>query len=130
MTQYVCTFVEKRVEKDDYEKGCDGSARTVMQDRVNLRSDTLGGLIDVIRDYYGLALDDLFIPGEDDEPVTRFGFNRLEDADGNPPTKSEEAHWRKGKYTLYLADYDFIVERRETSPIDPAEFAALGITTH
>jgi hypothetical protein len=129
---YACTFVEKCVEVDSFAEGCQPDSRQcLMADSVNVVSDTLTGLVEKIGDTDGLDMDDLFIPGAgDEEHVTGVGYNRMEDADGNEPSKAQIRQWKRGRATLYLADYYFAIERRTVTPIAFAEFAASQIKTH
>lgn len=130
--RYCCDYAERRVEVDDYDEGCqlDEDTRDMgwFVD-TDLSSDTLAGLIQEIRNQYGLEMDDLFIP-DDDDTTTIIGFDRLENADGEVPTKHERTQWKKGRLKLYRADYSFSVCKRKVSPIPVSEFDKAGITHH
>jgi hypothetical protein len=126
---YACTYVEKRVEVDVYETGCQGESRLILSQKEDIQSGSLEDLIERLRLVYGLAMDDLFVPDENGK-IFRIGFNRLEEEDGNEPTESELELWKRGKEWLYLADYDFLVEKRVVSPINVEEFVAAGIKIH
>lgn len=129
-TVYACTFVEKTAEEDDFERGCIGKRSCIIADDVNIESDTLKGLIAACGERYGLDIDDVFLPDDDNGIVNGFGFNRLEDGDSNEPTERQKALWKERKLTLYLADYYFAVEARCVLPLTVAEFKASGIASH
>lgn len=129
-TVYACTSIKKRVEDDSYEHGADpDSQRCVMFENVNMAASSLSVLIKVIGERLGLEIDDVWFPGVGDDD-TRISFNRLENDDGDEPTEGEMEDFRAGKRKLYLADYDFLIEKRETSPVTLEEFQAAGIKTH
>ena len=130
-TVYACNWVEKTAEVDNYEKGCDPDTHVcVMSEGADITADSLKGLVEAIGKSYYLDIDDVFIPGDEDEPVTRIGFNRTETVDGDEPTKHELSAWKKGKLTLYLADYHFGIEKRTIESVSQAEFVQAGIKTH
>jgi len=120
-TVYACVHAMKMATVDHFETGCEAAGRYVMSDTVNITAETLPELVKKIGDRYGLEVDYAFLnPG-------RFSFNRLEDAEGYPPSDSERKRWERGKLTLYLADYDFSIEKRTVCDVPPAEFDTLGI---
>jgi hypothetical protein len=128
---YACTYVEKTAEEDSYENGTvDGTFVCTMSQTDNIVAPTLVKLIYRIGNAFGLDTDDVFIPGEDDEPVTHIGFNRLEDVDGNEPTESQMEGFKRGEVKLYLADYTFAIEKRIEDQITRDEFTRAGIKTH
>ncbi len=131
-TIYACTHVEKCAEKDDYENGCDPSTQVcVMHERCNVQADTLPGLLKVLGKQLYLDIDDVFVPDDDDNgDITRIGFNRLENEDGDEPTADQERRWKQGEITLYLADHYFLIEKRYVSPIRLEEFPSNGIRFH
>jgi hypothetical protein len=125
-TLYACTHVAKDVEIDNFERGCDPATRAcIMAERMNVTSGTLPGLLEAIAERLGLDLDDVWVP---EETLTYIGYNRLENGDGDEPTKEAQRRWKKGKETLYLADYYFAIERRTVEPVSREEFA--GIKHH
>jgi hypothetical protein len=102
-----------------------------LAESTDIVADSLAELIETCASRYGLDIDDVFLPNEDGV-VTRFGFNRYEDADGNEievDTPEWEA-FKAGESKAWLADYDFCIEKRETLPITVAEFEAAGIKFH
>jgi hypothetical protein len=128
---YACTYVEKTAEEDNYEEGLiQGTHVCTMSESCNIVAPDLGKLIYRIGNYYCLDIDDVFIPGEEDEPVTHIGFNRLEDVDGNEPTESQMEEFKRGEVKLYLADYTFAIEKRIEDQITRDEFTRAGIKTH
>lgn len=126
-TVYACTFIEKEVEVDDFEKGCIGGRTCVMNQRVNIVAPTLSLLIESIGNYMSLNIDDVWLP---EQESTHIGFNRLEDADGNPASQRLEAAWKHGEAKLYLADYHFAIERRVVSVISRQDFDVAEIKVH
>ena len=64
-----------------------------------------------IGEVWALDIQDLFIP-DDDGTVNRIGFNQLENGHGETPTKQQEERWKEGRVVLYLANYDFLIEKR------------------
>lgn len=121
---YACTHVSIMSQVDDYEKGCNPNTLIcVMAEKANIESDTLAGLVEKIGNEYGLEINDLWIPDDDgNKLIDRIGFSRMEDADGCDVSEQELNDWRAGKLTLYLADYDFRIEKREVSPVPLQEF--------
>jgi hypothetical protein len=125
-TLYACTRLAKDVEIDRFENGCDPTTRTcVLAERMNVTSGTLPGLLEAIAERLGLDLDDVWVP---EETLTYIGYNRLENGDGDEPTKAQKRRWKKGTETLYLADYYFAIEKRTVEPVSRQEFA--GIEHH
>jgi hypothetical protein len=131
-TVYACTHVEKRAQVDSYESGCDPTTTVcVMNERCNIQSPTLPGLIKAIGDNFYISMDDVWIADDDENgDIDRIGFNRLEDVDGSEPDANERAKWEKGELVLYLADYDFSIEKREVVPVRLEEFTANNIKFH
>ena len=131
-TVYACIHIEKDAEKDSYEHGVDPKSRTgIYSDAVNILARDLPGLIKAIGDHCGMEIDDVWFPGGDPgDEDTRISFNRLEDDDGDEPSKSDMEEFKAGKRTLWLADYDFLIEKRVTCPVTLEEFKAAGIKTH
>jgi hypothetical protein len=131
-TVYACTHVEKCAEEDHYENGCDPSTQVcVMHERCNVQADSLPGLLKALGKQFYLNIDDVFVPDDDENGnIARIGYNRLEDVDGNQPTADQERRWKAGKQKLYLADYAFIIEQRNVSPIRLEEFQANSIRFH
>lgn len=131
-TIYACTHVEKCAEKDDYENGCDPSTQVcVMHEHCNVLADSLPGLLTALGKQFYLDIDDVFVPDDDDNGIiTRIGYNRLENEDGDKPNQEQERRWKQGETTLYLADYGFLIEKRNVSPIRLEEFPANGIRFH
>jgi hypothetical protein len=120
-TVYACVHAMKMAAVDHFETGCETAGTYVMSDAVNITAETLPKLVKTIGDRYGLEIDYAFLnPG-------RFSFNRLENAEGFPPSDSERKQWEQGKLTLYLADYDFSIEKRTICDVPSAEFDTLGI---
>ena len=128
-TQYACTYFSKEAEEDQFEHGCVGGRHGVMAEACNIASATLPGLLKALGDHYGLDLDDVWPPGEDGTEG-RMAYNRLETDDGDVPDTSEMMAWKRGELRLWLADYDFTIEKRQVSPIPRAEFDAAGIKYH
>lgn len=122
---FVCTHVEKRVTVDNWQNGCDVDSRCVMLDAIDIAADSMQALILAIGEQFDLALETVWIP---EFPAGRIGYNRLETETGGVPTAAEMEAWKHGKEALYLADYDFLIERRETSDVDESEFA--GVAFH
>lgn len=128
---YACTYIEKTAEEDSYEGGLiEGTHVCTMSQSENIVAPTLDKLIHRIANAFGLDIDDVFIPGEDDEPVTYIGFNRMEDVDGNGASERQMEGFKKGEVKLYLADYTFAIEKRIEDPITRDEFTRAGITIH
>ncbi len=127
---YFCTYVSKEVRVDNYETGCETERVCTMAKRCDVGADTVPELLKAIGERYGLDVDDLFIPGDDDDDITHVGFNRNETADGYEPTERELKGFKRGTVKLWLADYTFAVEYRETRPLRLEEISAAGIKTH
>lgn len=128
---YRCTRASKEVEIDDYEEGLTNKGRScVMDQECGITAESLPELIRKVGSYYGLDIDDVFIPGDEDEDIAYVGYNRLENADGDEPDDDEKEDWKKGECTLYLADYSFHIEKCQTLPITKKDFEEAKITTH
>jgi hypothetical protein len=128
-TFYACTFIEKRAEVSEYNKGCQGKPQTIVHEPCNVTAPTLALLVKKIGDKFALAMDDLFLPDEDGE-TNRIGFNQFEDVNGNTLSERDTEEWKAGRLTVYLCDYDFAIEKRTVAPIKSEEFKAAGIKTH
>ena len=129
-TVYACTFVEKSAEEDHFENGCDPSTLVcLMHERCSIQADTLPGLLKSLGKQFCLEIDDVFVSHDDGE-INRIGFNRLEDEEGNEPTADQKQRWEQGDLTLYLADYDFLIEKRTVEPIHLEDFTGSGIKFH
>ena len=127
---FASVYIEKRVEIDDFEKGCDpNTTRIIIAEPCHVTAKTLPELIEKLGKAWGLEMDDIFV-SDDDGEVNSIVFSRLEDGDSNPPTKRQEAAWKEGKVTLFLADYTFAIEKRTVESIKLADFVSAGITTH
>jgi hypothetical protein len=128
---YACTHVEKCAEKDHFESGCDLRSRVcVLHERCNVQADTLPGLLKALGKHFYVDIDDVFVPDDDNGDITRIGYNRLENEDGDEPSQEQQRRWKAGKENLYLADYDFLIEKRTVEPIRMEEFQAAGIKSH
>jgi hypothetical protein len=103
------------------ESGADPySRRCVMFERENLTAESIPELIEKIGKRYGIDIDDVFLPGDEEDEIESLGFNQFEDADGNAEDDEPQ----------YIADYTFGVEKRTIAPVTAADFAAAGIKTH
>ena len=121
---YVATHVEKLAYRWPDEDGASTKGNVILCEEINIEAPTLSRLIDKIGEAYFLEIDDVFIPGDDKDNITSFGFNRLEDEDSNESSESDDIK--------FLCDYTFGIEKRvvEALPISKAEFDAEGITNH
>ena len=126
---YACYHISKDVERDEHEKGCVGGRRCVLDERINVISDSLSGLFKELGARYGLDIDDLWI-ADDGDDITRVGFSRTENADGDAPSDLDLDRWKRGKLEMWLADYGFLIEARTVWQISRSEIAAAGIKTH
>ncbi len=129
-TVYACTHVTKEVSTWHPTEGASFRRTCTMDESCNTTASTLASLIRNIGERYFLDLEDLFLPGEEDEPVDWFDFNRVETNDCDVPSEEEEAEWERGELKLYLCDYSFHIEKRIVAPIDRSEFALAHIKTH
>jgi hypothetical protein len=127
-TVYACTFVEKCANRDNLKTGMDPKNEfCVFRESCSLTAETLPGLLEALEKRFYMKIDDVFLPTEEDT-VSLIGFNRLETGDGEKPSEQEIAAWKKGKGTLYLADYSFSIEKRQVGEVPREEFA--GIKHH
>lgn len=132
-TVYACVGMEASYEAYDYRHGClPETRRTLSVETLNVTAGTLPELLQKLRAKYGLELDDLWYPEDENQDADscRVGFNRLETEDGAVPTEREKDRWRRRQLKFYLADYDFRLEKRQLSGIPLVEFHAAEITTH
>lgn len=124
-TVFACTHIEKRVEDDSYEDGCDpDTCRTIISECCHIEDETIGGLLAKIGSRYFIDIKDVFVPDVSGE-VTHLMFNRLENADSEEPTEAELALWRKDEKVLYLADYVISIEKMVKSSFEKDEIKAL-----
>jgi hypothetical protein len=115
---YCATYVDKVVDRDFQDTGCEGKQRTVISERIDISSQTLSGLLKKITDtygydgkYWGMAEDCSWVE-----------FNQAEDNDSNPIDFDRCKHlWSSGQ-PVYLCDYSFRVEYRETRDVTNDEF--------
>lgn len=136
--QYACTYLVKAIQRDDFEKGCVGKHEMTFSGPMHVMAPTLTQLLQAIGKELNLALDNVYLFGAVDEEggeeipdtVARISYNRLETAEGYVPLSREVARWRRGETILWLADYDFMIERRDVTPIDREEFVKSGIKFH
>lgn len=125
---FACTRISKEIEKDNYESGCHGKRTCVMDERCDIVAETVAELLKKISDRLCLDIDDVFIADDTDSAIGRISYNRLETDDGDKPTRRIEADWRAGKFDLWLADYDMLIEWRDSRPLRIEEFA--GVKFH
>lgn len=130
--KFVCTHLVKEGEQDHYQEGAvPGTRFCAMDCPCTISAPTLKELISKVGSYYGLDIDDVFLPiDNDNEEIAFIGYNRLENSEGNEPSPSEQRAWQRGDETLYLADYSLHIEKRIVQPIHKSDFDAAGITTH
>jgi hypothetical protein len=122
---FCCTHVEKCVTVDHFETGCELKRRCVMDENVFIRAETLPELINKLNARYSLDIDSLWVGAIEDG---RIGFNRMENAHGHEPEPYEVEAWKKGNRQMWLADWDFCIEKFITQPITHEDFA--GLATH
>jgi hypothetical protein len=134
---YTCTHMAKYIEEDKFGEGLVGERFCVEEVPLHVKAHTLAGLIGLIGEECGLAIDDVFIPADDDsEEVVFFSYDRLETAGGSHVTpEGTPEDWEAfvaGRLTCYSATYDFLVVKRASDkfPITGAEFDKAGIKHH
>ena len=126
---FACTFIEKRAQEDDFDRGCDPETLvTTMCERVNITAASIPELLQKIGTTYCLDLEDVWIDNDDGGDVSRIGYNRLELADCGEPDERQLEQWKQGKLTLYLVDFDFSVEQRYVGAVPVGAFR--GIKHH
>jgi hypothetical protein len=130
---YVCAAVTKRSTLDLYEAGEMGESTYQMldQDFSHIRGATFRELAAEIVDFFSLTYRKGSKPFElKDEQLpdaTVLIYARLEREDGEPPTPAEKRAWKKDKFKLYHAEYEFRVERQTIEPVPLHELAAFTI---
>jgi len=129
MRRYACIYVEKDVEKDNFEHGCVGERCCVLAESCNIIADTIPHLLAALEERYCLDIDDVWLPGENGEE-SGIGYNRLETDASEEPSSAEKEAWKRGELPLWIADYRFYVERCEVSQIPRQEFIDAGIKYH
>src|SRR3990167_3770838 len=92
----------KHAEEDFYDKGCD--PRTSQEYDFEDKPQVFDSL-DELADRYGLSCDRESWQLYDG----RLMHQRVENEDGSEPTKSELRMFKKGKWRLWLVDYNFDV---------------------
>ena len=107
---FFCTRVAKEIERDHYEKGFYGVRTCVMDDRCDLRSGTLTGLVAEICGRYGLSAEWLCADADD---LSSISLNRTENKNGDDPSQHELDLFRDGRLDLWLAEYTLFIEVRE-----------------
>ena len=128
-TVYAATSIIKLVCESSYE-GDELDQTCTMSESINVEASSLTGLVNKLGHRYGLAMDDLFIPGDEGEPVTGFDFDRYETADCDLVGEWQHEEWKAGRLKVWHAIYSFTIEKRIAEPIDFAEFKAAVIKTH
>ena len=125
--KYVCSYVEKEAQEDDYQEGLvsETSVLTVSESQ-DIEAPTLGELIQKLGKYYCLDIDTVYFPADADTHTDRFCYNRMEDAEGDTPSEEMEEQWKQGQVKLYLAEFTFFIEKREMVAVK--EFATAGVT--
>lgn len=126
--EYVCTAIVKEVEKDEYDRGTVGEHVCVPVMYGEIEADSFAALIDKLIDtFFWDQPPNAKIKPYDFEPSENGSFfvtGRLETNDGDSPTGAQRLAWRRGKFTLYHAEWLFYVERRTVVPVHPAEVKA------
>lgn len=128
---FAATFIEKTATPDDYEQGeaPKGTVTTIAQ-AINVRADSLKGLLELLSREWGLEeMKDVFIDSEQAD-VLCFTWDRQENRDGEPPSPSRIAAWKKGATYLWNARYTFMIEKREVTPVTLEDFKREGISFH
>jgi len=109
---FKCRQIVKLAQKDDYENGCEGEyMESVFQ--YDIKGTTLEMLKKQIVDFVGCDEQDIEVNPCDDD-ASRIDASRMENADGEEPTKSEYEAWKQGNETLYYVTYSFYFD--ETKP--------------
>ena len=124
---FACNWIEKSATRDNYETGCEISRTCVFSEKCNITAGTLAELLKRIGAAYGLELADVWFPGDD---CNYIGFNQLETASGYKPLPRQLEEWKAGRVELFLCDYTFSIEYRETRDVTAADFAAESIAVH
>lgn len=109
---YMITGFLKSSEQDDYNEGCIDGVTQYYIDHI-IRSDTIDGLKQQIASFVGCDVGDLESDACDE--IGRIDASRTETVNGDEPTKFELEEWKRGKETLYYANYTAIV--MECNPV-------------
>jgi len=99
--QFMIDYCWSDVYVDDYEQGEMDSKGTIEHDFMVGEIFDFEDLFDILDSNLGLSTDPSHYTIVDNKILT----SRLEDADGEEPTKSEIESWKKGQTTLYVAHY-------------------------
>jgi hypothetical protein len=114
---YYATFVDKLVDRDYENEGCKGESRCVMAENISIGASTMDELLKQLSDMYGYD-NSYWWKGEG----SYISFNRMEDGDSNVlDVAACKALWAIG-LPVYLCDYTFNIEWRETRNITDEEF--------
>ena len=99
--QFMIDYCWSDVYVDDYEEGETESKGSREHDFMVGEIFDFEDLFDILESNLGLSTDPSHYTIVDNKILT----SRLEDGDGEEPTKSEIESWKKGKTTLYSAHY-------------------------
>lgn len=102
---FLCTYVYKTIERDNYENGCIGDCRDLNYNYA-IKGETVAEVKQAIADHVGCELGAITVNPCLDDP-SRIDAQRMENDNGDEPTPSEMARFKSGEIDLWAADYTF-----------------------
>lgn len=123
---YRIRLMEKTAERDSYNEGCIGDARSTMRpdDLRPVTAETLQDAIGRMFRSLGLPTDYFFVPNHEMPDAPYVTVNRQEDDNGDEPNEDTLSRFRAGEITLWLATYVFELQWIDVRPVTKAELRA------
>jgi len=116
MTNYIATVnMDKMVEQDNYELGCQGSSRYVFEDSFTIEFNSTQDLLEGLANYISSNFDvdqNTFVEHVNNEiENNRFDYNQSEDNEGDRiDITPENPDGYLAQYTFYIEDVKEVKE--------------------
>lgn len=117
-TTYETNSWTKLAQEDSFEHGCFGP-HTCDYGQDRFSADTVDGLVVRLTAFFGVPAEHTDLDACEEDG--RIDFQRMENRDGEEPTKAEIERWKQGKDRMWAVTYTVYVERvtRETVALCP-----------
>ena len=109
-------WVNKEVCRDRLNEGCDTNRTCIVDHKCDVSAATLPALLKDLAEQWGYDSNYWGLHGEEGI-IERVEFNQHEDAGGNVLTGPEALKMMEKHEPVYLADYSFNIEFRETEGV-------------
>lgn len=123
-TTYETNSWTKLAEEDNFAQGCFGT-HTFNHGRDRFSADTVDELVATLGRFFGVPIEHTDLDACEEDG--RIDFQRMENRDGEEPTKAEIERWKQGQDRMWAVTYTVYVERvtRETVALSPRAEGAL-----